>query len=159
MTEYRKYPGSAYTVSFSSTSISSGVSLFPFQAGANTRVVIEEIYIGIRSSDPGNAVIQLYRGSTTPVSTTAVATLVNLDGWANASTAGSACGTPTTGAISTTSASLLDTRTLEDGYHYEYRDEIDILLVPSQRFDVVISSAGSFAGTLKIREVGKNPKS
>ena len=159
MTEYRKYPGSCYSITFNSTSISSGASLFPFQAGANTRVAVEEIFVGAVSSNPSAAIITLYRGSTTPVSTAVLATLVNMDGWQNSSTAGSICGTPSTSSPSTTSAVIVDIRNLEDGFHYHWTDNLDLLLVPSQRLDVVITgiSAVSFVGTMRIREVGKNP--
>lgn len=158
MTQYRKYPGSAYQVSFSSTAVSSGMSLFPFKSGANTRVIIEEIFVNALSSNTGTALFQLYRGSTSAISTAALASLVTLDGWTGAASAGSAAQTPTT-AFSSTSATLVDQRGLEDGFHYRYRGETDFILAPSQRIDLVVSglSSTSWAGVMKIREIGKNP--
>jgi hypothetical protein len=156
---YSKY-GSAYTVAFASTSISTagGVNLFPFQAGENTRVIIEEIHVGAVSSNVENLGVAIYRGSTTPLSTATLVTLVNLGGWTGAGTAGSQVTSPSSVIPSTVSAVLLDARTFQDGLSYEFKD-CDVILAPSQRLDVVMTTPASntFYGTMKVREIGKNP--
>ena len=63
-------PGTAYTVAFETTSLTKAdANIFPFQAGENTRVLVESIHVGIKTTDAENVGIMLYRGSTTPLST------------------------------------------------------------------------------------------
>jgi hypothetical protein len=154
--------GNVYTISFATTSMSTSGpwDVFPFQAGSLTRVSVEEISIGIVSNSANNLAVQIYRGSTTPLSTgVSSITPVNLAGWTGAGAAGSSGTAPSSSLPSTTSASLLDARTFEDGFHYEYRGRGDMILAPSQRLDVVMTTPGSGTvyGTLKFREIGKNP--
>lgn len=155
-----KHPGSAYVVTFATTAMSTvAQNVFPFQAGANTRVVLEEINLGIASTLAASVGVSIYRGSTTPLSTAAYGTLVNLDGWSGASTAGSRVNPPSSALPSTASAVLIDARNFEDGFHYTFKGRGDVILAPSQRVDVVIQAlpVTSVFATFKIREIGKNP--
>lgn len=158
-----KHPyGTPFSVSFNSTSLSTGANnLFPFQCGADTRVIIDEIHVCLQvaSTIAGNPSVSLFRGSTTPVSTASLFTPVRLSGISGGIDATSICSVPSTVAPSTVSAQRLDVDGFIDGYHYEYDADCDVLLAPSQRFDVVISAVPSNTafGTMRFREIGKNP--
>lgn len=152
--------GSVYTIAFTTTSISTAgdVNLFPFQAGSETRVSVDEIYIGALSSNVENLGVAIYRGSTTPLSTGSLVTPVNMGGWDTAGSAGSQVTSPTSSLPSTTSADLLDARTFQDSL-YKFCGHGELILVPDQRLDVVMSTPASptFYGVMRIRELGKNP--
>lgn len=152
--------GSLYSIAFATTAMStaSAVNAFPFIAGPDTRVEIESIDIGIVGATVANFGVKIFRGSTTPISTAAAVTPVPLGGWTGHASASSYATAPTTTLASTTSASMVDARTSEDGFSYEY-EGCGMVLTPSQRLDVVVSTPGSATvyGTMRFREVGKNP--
>lgn len=152
-------PGTAYTVAFETTSLTTAdANIFPFQAGDATRVLIESIHVGIKTTDAENVGILLYRGSTTPLSTASYVTPVAIKGHSGAGSAGSLCDSPSSGSFSTASAALVDARTMEGGFSYEY-DDWGLELVPEQRLDVILRarSIATVYGTLRFREIGKNP--
>jgi hypothetical protein len=151
--------GSVYTVAFATTSLSTvDQNVFPFQAGSETRVEIEEITLGIVSSNAYSCGVSIYRGSTTPLSTADLVTPVNVGGWTGAGSAGSQATSPSSALPSTSSAVLLDARTFDDGFTYEF-EGCGAELVPSQRLDVVVTAmpVTTVYGTLRFREKGKNP--
>jgi hypothetical protein len=152
-------PGTAYTVAFETTSLTTAdANIFPFQAGEDTRVMVESIHVGIKTTDAENVGILIYRGSTTPLSTAAYVTPVAIRGHSGANAADSLCNSPSSGSYSTASAALVDARTMEGGYSYEYEDW-GMELVPEQRMDVILRarSIATVYGTLRFREIGKNP--
>ena len=151
--------GNAYTVAFETTALTTGdTNVFPFQAGDNTRVLIESMHIGMGTSDAESVGVMIYRGSTTPLSTATYVTPVPLKGHTGSASADSLCNSPSSGSYSTASASLIDARAMEGGYSYEY-DDWGLELVPDQRLDVILKgrSVAAVYGTLRFREIGKNP--
>jgi hypothetical protein len=152
--------GSPYVVTFTTTSASTGsdINVFPFVAGSDTRVVLNGLKLGVVSSDSGEGSfgVKIFRGSTTPLSTAAAIAPTPLRGWAGHGEASSYATAPTTTLASTASASLIEA-SVSNGGLYEYRG-CDIILVPDQRLDVVVSGNGAHLyGTLEISEIGKNP--
>jgi hypothetical protein len=154
--------GSAYVIALATTSLSTSTptNIFPFVAGSATRVLIDKIEIGIVSSLATAFGVKVLRGSTTPLSTSAVVTPTPIGGWSGHATAGSYATAPTTTLASTTSAALLDAGVPEYGYSYEF-EGCGVELAPNQRLDVVITApiVPTVYASMRIREIGKNPLS
>ncbi len=159
-------PGRLYAASFEASAVSTvgPFDLFGLTPSSSSRVVIHEIDLSYLSTNTQASEqimgISVYRGSTA-ASTSAAITPVNYKGHATAPAAVSSVTGPSSEIVSTSSAVLLHTGTLDaDGFQYNPWPENRPMLDVSQRLHVrvtVPSSAISVVGTMIFEEIGKLP--
>lgn len=155
--------GTAYQVTFDSTIVTTApTSIFRLQAGASTRVLIEEIRGCRASGDAAAYGIYLYRGSTTALSSSTV-TPIPVPGWTGIKASDSTVtALGSTSLPSTISAVLLDAWGSGSDGIYLWKGWGDLVIEPGQRFDVIgvyLQSASTNADihfTMRFREIGKN---
>ncbi len=160
----RENPGNVYCISYHSTSIiASDFNMFPFQAGPNTRVLIEEFILGKIGAIGSNFGLHVARDSTTPI-TTSYLTPIPMGGWSGHSTATSLVNAPTTTITSTANSKLVYTDVAMDALRLHCR-WADMELAPNQRLDFLVNDLSPTASeahihaSLVFREIGKNPRS
>ena len=155
-----------YTAAFISAALTTNpYDIVGILASSQTRVVIHKLEVGIQDATPisEDLGVSFLRGSTAS-STSASITPTNIEGWSGVPTAASSVTGPSSGLVSTASASLiyaLGWHHQDDLLIYEPRERQDrFILAPSQRLHVRItapSSAIALYGTLTFSEIGKNP--